>query len=127
MTIEWDSLILVCNELKTVGPATENARSTPWERVLTIELILSAKRATDRMLLCGTPISCCLATACCFCTNASRIKVYSRTRLSIILLRLRNPLCILVITLFFSRYQTSLSLIMRSTTLHRQLVNAIGR
>jgi len=26
MSIEWDSLILAGNELKTVGPATENAR-----------------------------------------------------------------------------------------------------
>jgi len=26
MSIEWDSLILGGNELKTVGPATENAR-----------------------------------------------------------------------------------------------------
>ena len=26
MFIEWDSLILGGNELKTVGPATENAR-----------------------------------------------------------------------------------------------------
>jgi len=26
MSIEWDSLILGVNELKTVGPATENAR-----------------------------------------------------------------------------------------------------
>jgi len=28
MTVEWDSLILEGNELDTVGPATENARTT---------------------------------------------------------------------------------------------------
>jgi len=28
MSVEWDSLILGGNELKTVGPATENARWT---------------------------------------------------------------------------------------------------
>ena len=32
MSIEWDSLILGGNELKTVGPATENAHNSVWTR-----------------------------------------------------------------------------------------------
>ena len=67
-----------------------------------------------------------IATQCSFLINASRIKDSNRTKWSLIPYFIRKPACFPEITLFDSRNQTSLSLIILSIVLHIQLVNAIG-
>ena len=68
-----------------------------------------------------------IAVAYCFWIKASRIKDSKRTSWSVVLRPLRKPLCMGVIILFLSRYQTSLLLTIRSITLQTQLVRAMGR
>jgi len=70
-----------------------------------------------------------MAVTCCSWILPSLIKVSKRTSWSVVLRPLRKPIFVGVISLFLSRYQTSLLLTIRSIrpTLHTQLVRAIGR
>jgi len=63
---------------------------------------------------------------CCLLTNTSRTKVSKWTSWSVVLRCFLKPLWTRVISLSFSKYQTSLVFIIRSITLHKQLVKAIA-
>ena len=67
------------------------------------------------------------ATACWRWIKASLIKDSKRTRWSAVLRCLRKPHWRGVMSLFLYKNQTSLLLIMRFITLHKQLVSAVGR
>jgi len=67
-----------------------------------------------------------ITVACCLLIKASRTKDSKRTSWSVVLRPLRKPLCVGVIILFVSRYQTNLLLTIRSITLQTQLVRALG-
>ena len=67
-----------------------------------------------------------MAVACSFLIKAFLIKVYKRTRLSVIPLLFGNPHGTLLIRPFVSRYQFNILLIILSKVLQIQL-NAVGQ